>query len=163
MLQSEFEQLYGKQVTPEEYAQIERMYMAAPEKWCKKFFTSAYKGMSGAARELIYKLIDDNDRLTIKKQNAEHDAEMAHESEQEYKEAYEAAVNTNKEIIAERDEAIAQKVDLAIVLLEKGFDKQAIEILGHPYVISLKCSIDMPLSNEDKVFLSSVFRKDIFK
>ncbi len=163
MLQSEFEQLTGKRVSPEEYAKIEKVYMAAPDSWDKAKFCKAVKGIKDETNDLLIAvtecLTNQNDRLMIKKQNAEHDAEMALEAAKETQGAYEAAVNTNKEIIAERDEAIAQKVDLAKVLLEKGFDKQAIEILGHPYVISLKCSIDMELSKADKAFLANYFGK----
>ncbi len=159
MLQSEFEQLTGKRVTPEEYAKIERIYMASPDAWKKEAFCRTYKSANQDAKNLFHDLTEVIERLIIKKQNAEHDTEMAKETAKENKEALEVAINTNKEIIAERDEAIAKKVDLTIALLKAGLDEQAIAILGHPYIISLKCSINMELSSKDKQFLAEYFKK----
>lgn len=154
----EFETRTGLSVRDEEYAKIEQIYLNAGS-MDKDAFCKAWKPAKPATLELIEELshnVDGKrihiDRLDIKIQNLEHDLEMAEYERKELRKA-------NNELNDERNMLIAEKVDLALALLNAGLDEKAISILGHAYVISLKCSCDIELSRADKQYIAETFSK----
>lgn len=154
----EYEARTGRSVEQEEYSKIEQIYLNAGS-MDKDAFCKAWKLAKGPTLELIEELSHNVDgkrihieRLDIKLQNLEHDLEM---SEYERKELRKA----NNELNDERNMLIGEKVDLALALLNAGLDEKAISILGHGYVISLKCSCDIELSQADKQYIAETFRK----
>jgi len=161
----EFETLTGLSVSDEEYAKIEKIYLNAGE-LDKESFCKGWKQAKESSREVM-EAISDNvegkrihiNRLDIKIQNLEHDLEMAQEREKELSEERDKLREVNNDFNDERNTLIAEKIDLALALLNAGLDEQAISILGHAYVISLKCSCDIELSAADKKFIADTFRK----
>ena len=161
----EFERRTGQDVTAEEYAKIEQIYLNAGN-MDKDAFYKAWKLAKGATLELIKDLshtVDGKrihcDRLDIKIQNLTHDLEMAEDMKTELRKTISELREANNELNDERNMLIGEKVDLALALLNAGLDEKAISILGHGYVISLKCSCDIELSQADKQFLAETFRK----
>lgn len=161
----EFETRTGMTIEPEAYAKVEQIYLNA-ETMDKDVFCKAWKSAKGATLELIEELssnVDGKrahiDKLDIKIQNLEHDLEMEAERKRLHNEEMNNLREYNNDLEAERNTLIAEKVDLALALLNAGLDEQAIAILGHAYVISLKCSSDIELSKADKIFLAQVFNK----
>lgn len=161
----EFETRTGLSVGEEEYAKIEQIYLNAGS-MDKDAFCKAWKLAKPATLELIDELSHNvdgkrihNDRLDIKIQNLNHDLEMAQEAIMESNKLIDNLRQANNELNDERNLLIGEKVDLALALLKSGLDEQAISILGHGYVISLKCSCDIELSSADKHFLAETFRK----
>lgn len=165
MNRQEFETRTGLTIEPEAYNKVEQIYLNAGS-MDKDAFCKAWKSAKGAALELIEELSDNVDdkrahinKLDIKIQNLEHDLEMEAERKRLRNEEMDKLREVNNDLEAERNTLIAEKVDLALALLKAGLDEQAIAILGHGYVISLKCSTDMELSKADKVFLAQTFAK----
>lgn len=161
----EFETRTGLTIEPEAYAKVEQIYLNA-ESMDKDAFCKAWKSAKGATLELIEELSGNVDskrahiyKLDIKIQNLEHDLEMEGERKKLRNEEMDKLRDHCNELEAERNTIIAEKVDLALALLKAGLDEQAIAILGHGYVISLKCSSDIELSKADKIFLSQVFKQ----
>lgn len=165
MNQKEFETRTGLTIEPEAYAKVEQIYLNAGS-MDKDVFCKAWKSVKGTTLELIEELSDNVDgkrahidKLDIKIQNLEHDLEMEAERKKLRNEEMDKLREYNNDLEAERNTLIAEKVDLALALLKAGLDEQAIAILGHGYVISLKCSSDIELSKADKIFLTQVFNK----
>lgn len=161
----EFETRTGLSVGAEEYAKIEQIYLNAGS-MDKDAFCKAWKLAKPATLELIDELSHNvdgkrihNDRLDIKIQNLNHDLEMAQMKYEESRKEYHKLENDKWEVESQFNELVAQKVDLALALLKAGLEEQAIEILGHPYVISLKCSCDIELNQADKLYIAETFRK----
>lgn len=161
----EFETRTGLTIEPEAYAKVEQIYLNA-ESMDKDAFCKAWKLAKAPTLELIEELshnVDGKrahiDKLDIKIQNLEHDLEMEAERKKLRNEEMDKLREVNNDLEAERNTLIAEKVDLALALLKAGLDEQAIAILGHGYVISLKCSSDIELSKADKIFLTQVFNK----
>ena len=86
------------------------------------------------------------------KQETKRECECNYELKKENAELCRIKAELRKDL----DEAIAHKVDLALALIEAGMEKRAIEILGHGYVISLKCSNNMELTDKDKAYIAKV-------
>lgn len=165
MNRQEFEIRTGLTIEPEAYNKVEQIYLNAGS-MDKDAFCKAWKSAKGAALELIEELSDNVDdkrahinKLDIKIQNLEHDLEMEDERKRLRNEEMDKLREVNNDLEAERNTLIAEKVDLALALLKNGLDEQAIAILGHAYVISLKCSADIELSRADKVYIAQTFAK----
>lgn len=161
----EFESRTGQDVSAEEYSKIEQIYLNAGS-MDKDAFCKAWKLAKPATLELIEELshnIDGKrihcDRLDVKIENLSHDLEMADHEKKELRKTISDLRDANNELNDERNMLIGEKVDLALALLNAGLDEKAISILGHGYVISLKCSCDIELSQADKQFLAETFRK----
>ena len=161
----EFEIRTGLSVDQKEYAKIEQIYLNA-ESMDKDAFCKAWKLAKGATLELIEELshaVDGKrihcERLDVKIENLNHDLEMADYEKKELRKTISELRETNNELNDERNMLIGEKIDLALALLKAGLDEKAISILGHAYVISLKCSCDLELSHADKQFIAETFSK----
>lgn len=165
MNRQEFETRTGLTIEQEAYNKVEQIYLNAGS-MDKDAFCKAWKSAKGATLELIEELSDNVEdkrahinKLDIKIQNLEHDLEMEDERKRLRNEEMDKLRDANNRLEAERNTLIAEKVDLALALLNNGLDEQAIAILGHGYVISIKCSMDIELSKADKIFLAQIFAK----
>ena len=161
----EFETRTGLSVDQKEYAKIEQIYLNAGT-MDKDAFCKAWKLAKGATLELIEDLshaVDGkrihNGRLDIQIENLQHDLEMAEDMKTELRKTISELREANNELNNERNMLIGEKVDLALALLNAGLDEKAISILGHGYVISLKCSCDIELSHADKKYIAETFGK----
>lgn len=158
MNKQEFETLAKVQVTDEQYRRAERIYMGAPNV-DKEQFAYEYKRHKLSESETVCDMAEANEKMSIKIQNLKHDLEQEREIKALRISELEEYIKRTKEYEAERKQLIAENNDLALVLLRNGLDEQAIAILGHACVISLKCCADIELSKADKVFIAQTFRK----
>lgn len=161
----EFESRTKLEVSDEEYAKIEQIYLNA-ESMDKDTFCKGWKSAKGATLELIEELSSNVDgkrahinRLDIRIQNLEHDLEQEAEIKKRRAAELEESLKRSSELAALLNETTKEKVNLALALLKAGLDEQAISILGHAYVISLKCSTDIELSAADRKFIADTFSK----
>lgn len=161
----EFKTRTGLSVDQKEYAKIEQIYLNA-ESMDKDAFCKAWKLAKGATLELIEELSHAVDgkrihcgRLDVEIENLNHSLEMAEEEEKELNKTISDLREANSELNDERNTLIIKNEELALALLNAGLDEKAISILGHGYVISLKCSCDIELSQADKQFIAETFRK----
>lgn len=154
MQQQEFEALTGKEVSAREYAMIERIYMAAPDVDKEQFCHEWKHRQRYDQSETVCEMVAANKQLTIRAQNLAHDLEQMHSDRDELRAERDALIDAKAQAEERCGREIAAKVNLALALLEAGLDKQAIAILGHAYVISLKCSNDIELTSEDRQYLA---------
>ena len=161
----EFETRTGLSVDLGGYAKIEQIYLNA-ESMDKDAFCKAWKLAKGATLELIEELshaVDGKrihcERLDAKIETLNHSLEMADHEKKELRQTISELRDANNELNDENNMLIGEKVDLALALLNAGLDEKAISILGHAYVVSLKCSCDIELSPADKQFIAETFRK----
>lgn len=160
MQQHEFEVLTGKSVSTEAYAKIERIYRGAPN-IDKDQFCREYKVFRLGESETVEDTAEANEKMTLRIRNLSHDLEQEREIKVQLTLELEALRNANTTLIKERNEAIAQKVEMATVLLKSGMENEAAEILGRGYVISLKCSLEMEFGEEDRKYIAQVFGNKI--
>lgn len=161
----EFEALYGAKVTPEEYAEIEQIYLNAGE-MDKEQFCKAYKQAKGSTLELVKVLSENVDgkrshinRLDIKIQNYEHDAEMALECVKELRNQRKALTEANEQLTQAHNVCELQRNELALSLIRAGLEEQAINIVGRDLVVLLKFSHDIELSVDDKALIINKLQK----
>lgn len=156
MLQSEYEALTGNPIEAEEYQKIERVYMAASDAISKEDFCKAMKKANSDTTCLIYDLTKQAERFQRMAREAKQEAKRECECGYELKKENAGLCRINTELRKDFNEAIAQKVNLALALMGAGMEHRAIEILGHGYVISLKCSTNMELTNKDKAYIAKM-------
>lgn len=136
MTQQEFEDRTGETVTPEEYARIEAMYMAAgnmdKDEFCKEF---KKHGMSSLLEELFAKI-----------------------------QGQENSINTLTKRYDDYIETTTKKnMELAIFLIGKScayddtdFYRKAIRLVGRKAVILYKIKNGLPLWKEDERYLEEM-------
>lgn len=150
MLQTEFEERFGKRITPKEYAAIERVYMAA-DGVDKDTFCKEWKKLQGS--QVVTALTKEVERLEIKKQNLEHDSEMRREQEAERLSRMTELEKELQELRAERTQLRNQRKALATVLLNHGIDDECADIIGSGAVVALKAEAAIPFNQTDLLFI----------
>ena len=158
MLQTEFEERIGKTVSTDEYALIERVYMACPTVDKDRFCTEWKKNKLHDSH-VVADLTDRVNRLEVDRQQWQHTAEQEQEAKEQYKRDSEAAVVTNQELAEERDSLKEEVRKLALALLRNFREKDVAEILGRDEMIALKCANDIYLSDEDKTYLATRLKR----
>lgn len=158
MLQTEFEERYGKSVTPKEYSFIERAYMAA-EGVDKDCFCKEWKKSHLSESHIVAELTHAVEREQVSRRQWQHTAEQEREAKEQAKCKYEAIIETNRQLAEERDTLKAEWEKMAVVLL-KAYETQQVEgIIGKDEVISLKCAHDIFLTDEDKAYLADRLKR----
>lgn len=156
MNKQEFEALAKMQVTDVAYAKIERIYMSAPfiekDQFCREF-----RIFKLGESETVQEMAEANEQLTIRTQNLTHDIEMKDETIKELKADIDNLRDQRNHAEAALHTAKEQRIELALALVNNGLDAQAIEIIGHEEVIGIKASMNLPLSEIDRVFLVNKF------
>lgn len=148
MLQTEFEERYGKRVDPEYYNQkVEPVYMAA-EPVCKDVFCHEWKKIGGT--KTVEALMATIDKLKIKNQNLEQDIEELTWTKNQYKEEAADLTEANRKMGEELDRARSDRMRLVTELLRRDLDDVAIGIVGHSYVIVAKCAENIEFTEKDK-------------
>ena len=155
MLQKEFEERTGKKVSPEQYAEIDRIYMAAGDV-DKDTFCKEWKRLEGS--KVVAELTREVELTTLQAQSFGHSLENEKEQKVTLAKELEVATSNNKKLAEEVAELKAIKARLAEALLREGFDCVARDILGALTVIGLKCSLEMELDADDRKFLADVFK-----
>lgn len=91
MQKNEFEVLYGRHVSADEYSSIERVYMAAPtidkERFCKE-----WRALRLGQSQLVAELAERVERLLVSRDQYKHSAEQREEALTQAKRALENAV-----------------------------------------------------------------------
>ncbi len=155
MLQKEFEERTGKKVSPEQYAEIDRIYMAAGDV-DKDTFCKEWKRLEGS--KVVAELTREVELTTLQAQSFGRSLENEKEQKDALAKELEIATSNNRELAEEVAELKAIKARLAEALLREGLDCVARDILGASAVIGLKCSLEMELDADDRKFLADVFK-----
>lgn len=155
MLQKEFEERTGKKVSPEQYAEIDRIYMAAGDV-DKDTFCKEWKRLEGST--VVAELTREVELTTLQAQSFGRSLENEKEQKDALAKELEIATTNNRELAEEVAELKAIKTRLAEALLREGFDCVARDIFGASAVIGLKCSLEMELDADDRKFLAVVFK-----
>lgn len=165
MLKEEFEARIGNKIEQKEYAKVEQVYLNA-ESMDKDTFCKGWKSAKGATLELIEELsyAVDGKRIIIDKldkriQNLEDKLDREIEIKKLRIDELEEEIERTSLLVAERDRLSGENVQLALALIEAGLEAKAIEIIGHPAVIGLKCGAHIDLSEADKEYIAQTFGK----
>lgn len=155
MQQKEFERLTGASVSPEEYAGIEKAYMAAGGV-DKRTFCAEWRVIGGsetvkamAGRSAVLEAQLDGARREVERLN-----ELVKRQTGIIGDMRTAADDLNKELRG----LAAERANLAIVLLENGLEERAVSLLGCAYVVSVKCSAGLELTKEDRRYIAGVLQ-----
>lgn len=158
MLQQEFEERYGKSVTPDEYTFIERTYMAA-EGVDKDRFCKEWKKYHLSESHIVAELTHLVEREQVSRQQWKHTAEQEREAKEQAKRDHEAAIETNRQLAEERDHLKAEWEKLAVALIRTYSLQEAEEIIGRDEVIALKCANDIFLTADDKAYIAERLKR----
>lgn len=162
MNKREFESRIKSNVSDSLFEEWNRVYMAAGEDIDKDKFCSAIKAAGKGNTDLFDLLISLRNQVEqkdIKIQNRDHDIEMLrNEREILHKEVFDLQ-NANTSLDKECKEAAMHRNRLVLTLIENGFDKEAINIIGHGYVIATKAGAGLEFTDLDREYLAEVFSK----
>ena len=159
----EFNKLSGLDVPEYNYDKIEAIYMNAGE-MDKETFAKAYKQLIGRddAVDLVYEL---SDAVTRREDIINNYKAIANEAVYENDQLRERLEERNQErtkLIEEREQlrnaankANAKVQQAAKLLLDAKLEQQAIELLGHAAVITLKIERNAPLNANDLAYISN--------
>lgn len=158
MLQTEFEERYGKRVTPSEYRDIEQVYMAA-EGINKDIFCKEWKVLKLGDSNVIQGLMMALDNEKINRQQWQHTAEQEREIKELRISELQTALIAQKELAEELDQLRAEHVNLAKALVRGGLEDEAEKILGRAKVIAIKAIEKVPFNQADMDFIVTTFSK----
>ena len=151
----EFETLSGISVSAEEYAGIERAYMAAGEV-DKRTFCAEWKVIGGA--ETVRAMAARAAALEAQLVNACREVERLNELVKRQTGLITDLRNTADNLGKEVKELTADKFTLTVALLEAGRYEQARQLLGQTYVVGVKCSANLELTQDDRRFIAGVLQ-----
>lgn len=159
MLQQEFEERYGKKVTPAEYKDINAIYIAA-EGVDKDAFCKEWKSLKGLGKSnIIQGLMLTIDNEVLDRQQWQHTAEQELEAKEQAKCDLEAAIETNRQLAEERDQLKAEHLAMAKALIKGGMEEEAEKIIGRAKIVAIKAMENMPLNQTDLAFIAFTFNK----
>ena len=130
MLQEEFEERTGLEMTESEFAQVHAIYMACGDNIDKDMFCKYYLNLDG--RMELLRMVTDEKTISDN--------------------AYDMAM---KELTKEREQAKSQQYELAEFLVGKAcaysdtdFQKEAVRLIGLKEVVLMKLRMGLPLWEE---------------
>lgn len=135
MLQEEFEERTGLEMTESEFAQVHAIYMACGDNIDKDMFCKYYLNLDG--RMELLRMVTDEKTISDN--------------------AYDMAM---KELTKEREQAKSQQYELAEFLVGKAcaysdtdFQKAAVRLIGLKEVVLMKLRMGLPLWEEEQVYI----------
>lgn len=135
MLQEEFEERTGLEMTESEFAQVHAIYMACGDNIDKDMFCKYYLNLDG--RMELLRMVTDEKTISDN--------------------AYDMAM---KELTKEREQAKSQQYELAEFLVGKAcaysdtdFQKEAVRLIGLKEVVLMKLRMGLPLWEEEQVYI----------
>lgn len=162
MNKQEFESRVKCNVSDSLFEEWNRVYMAAGEEIDKDKFCSAIKAAGKGNADLFDLLISLRNQIEIKDmkiQNRNHDIEMLRNEKNDLTDVVSDLRIENTSLDKECKEAAVQRNRLVITLIENGLDNEAIDIVGHGYVISTKAGAGFEFTDHDREYLAEVFLK----
>ena len=160
MNKQEFESRIKCNVSDSLFENWNRVYMAAGEEINKDKFCSAIKAAGKGNTDLFDLLIslrNQVERKDLKIQNRNHDIEILKNEKNDLKELVSNLQTENTTLDKEYKEAAVQRNRLVLILIENGLDKEAIDIVGHGYVIATKAGSGLEFTDRDREYLAEVF------
>ena len=161
MNKQEFESRIKCNVSDSLFEEWNRVYMAAGEDIDKDKFCSAVKASKGNAHlfDLLISLRNQVEQKDIKIQNRDHDIEMLRNEKNDLTDVITDLRVENTTLDKEYKEAAVHRNRLVLTLIDKGFDKEAIDIVGHGYVIATKAGAGISFTYQDLQYIADVFSK----
>lgn len=161
MNKQEFESRIKSNVSDSLFEEWNRVYMAAGEEIDKDKFCSAVKASKGNAHlfDLLISLRNQVEQKDLKIQNRNHDIEMLRNEKNDLTDVISDLRIENTSLDKECKEAAVHRNRLVIELLERGFNEEAINIVGHGYVIATKASTGMAFTQVDLDYIADIFSK----
>ena len=157
MTQREFESLSGMKMTAEQYAKVERAYMAA-ENVDKQQFCMEWPSL--AASEVVQDLTEcvesrqaETKRLAAEKADAVYALERARAALNDAMVELDGARRELSEAQAEARKLADRCNALMGAMLERGLEEEAIEAGGHRAVVVYKCRHAQDLTAEDRALI----------
>lgn len=157
MTQREFESLSGMKITAEQYAKVERAYMAA-ENVDKQQFCSEWPSL--AASEVVQDLTEciesrqaEVKRLAAEKADAIHSLKRAHAALNDAMVELDGARKELEDAQAEARKLADRCSALMGAMLERGMEEEAIKAAGHRAVVVYKCRHLQDLTAEDRTLI----------
>lgn len=165
MNKQEFEQITKSTITDHDYKRVESIYMNAGE-MDKYGFCKAIKAVKGDALELVEVL---SKEVTSQRNHSgilDGKIEMLEHDLAEQREIKELRTRELEELrnytcdLEDKSSELAEKTEaLALALLTAGLDEQAIAILGHSFIIGLKCANDIEINQADRNYLAQTLKR----
>lgn len=162
MNKQEFESRIKSNVSDSLFEEWNRVYMAAGEEIDKDKFCSAIKAAGKGNTDLFDLLISLRNQVEqkdIKIQNRDHDVEMLRNEKNDLTDLISDLRCANTSLDKELKEATLHRNRLVLTLLERGLDKEAIDIVGHGYVIATKAGAGIAFTSKDLYYINEVFSK----
>lgn len=158
MQKNEFEVLYGRHVSADEYSNIERAYMAAPtidkERFCKE-----WRALRLGQSQLVAELAERVECLLVSRDQYKHSAEKREEALMQAKQVLEKTIADKRELAKECDALKDETRKLIYALIESGNENSAEAIVGRRAVVGVKAALGLEFNGADRELIAEVFNR----